>query len=97
MARTKNRAESRRISLGGDVRIARAAEVMKLLADARAAEAIEIDGAEVERVDAAGLQALVAGLSRLRAAKVSCRWSAVSPALAASAELAGLDEALQLP
>ena len=97
MARTKSRSESRRISLGGDVRIARAGELVKLFADAREAGFVEIDATEVERVDGAGLQALAAGLARLRAAHVKCRWAGVSPALASSAEVAGLKKALQLP
>ena len=96
MARTKNRSESRRISLGGDVRIARAAEVAKLLADAGDAGSVEIDAGEVERVDGAGLQAIAAGIAGLRAARVKCHWAAVSPALAASAEVAGLKKALLL-
>ena len=96
MARSKNRSESRRVSLGDDLRIARAAEVASLLASASDAGSIEIDAAQVERVDAAGLQALVAGIARLRKAKVSCRWGGVSPTLASSAALAGLAEALEL-
>jgi anti-anti-sigma regulatory factor len=96
MARAKSRSESRRISLGGDVRIARAGEVAQLLADAREAGSVEIDAAEVERVDGAGLQAIAAGLARLRAARVKFRWSGVSPTLASSAAIAGLEKALQL-
>ena len=97
MARSKNRSESRRISLGDDLRIARAAEVTSLLASACDAGSVEIEAAQVERVDAAGLQALAVGISRLRKARVACRWSGVSPALLASAALAGLAEALELP
>jgi len=96
MARSKNRSESRRVSLGDDLRIARAAEVASLLASASDADSVEIEAAQVERVDAAGLQALVAGIARLRHAKVACRWSGVSPVLASSAALAGLAEALEL-
>ena len=96
MARTKNRSDSRRISLGGDVRIARAAEVAKLFADAREAGSIEIDAAGVERVDAAGLQAVAAGIAQLRAAKVACRWGEVSAAMASAAGIAGLKKALLL-
>jgi anti-anti-sigma regulatory factor len=96
MARSKNRSESRRVSLGEDLRIARAAEVASLLASASDADSIEIEAAQVERVDAAGLQALAVGIARLRKAKVACHWSGVSPVLAASAALAGLAEALEL-
>jgi anti-anti-sigma regulatory factor len=97
MARSKNRSESRRISLGSDLRIARAAEVTALLAGAAGATSLEIDAAQVERVDAAGLQALVAGLGRIKAANIACRWGGVSPALASSAAVAGLDDVLELP
>ena len=96
MARAKKRAESRRISLGDDLRIARASEVAHLLASALEAGSIEIDAAQVERVDGAGLQALAVGIARLRKAKVTCRWGGVSPALASSAALAGLAGTLEL-
>jgi anti-anti-sigma regulatory factor len=82
--------------LGDDLRIARATEIAGLLASASDAGSVEIEAAQVERVDAAGLQALVAGIARLRKAKVACRWSGVSPALASSAALAGLAAALEL-
>jgi anti-anti-sigma regulatory factor len=96
MARSKNRFESRRISLGDDLRIARAAEVTSLLASAHDAGSVEIEAAQVERVDAAGLQALAVGIARLRKAKVARRWSGVSTVLVTSAALAGLTEALEL-
>ena len=82
--------------MGSDLRIARAGEVAVLLAEAGGAGAVEIDAGEVERVDGAGLQALAVGLARLHGAKVKYRWSSVSPALAASAEVAGLKKALHL-
>ena len=97
MARSKNRSESRQVSLGDDLRIARAAEVANLLASAREAGSVEIDAGQVDRVDAAGLQALVVGIARLRKAKVARRWSGVSPVLVSSAALAGLTGALELP
>jgi anti-anti-sigma regulatory factor len=82
--------------LGEDLRIARAVEIAGLLASASDAGSVEIEAAQVERVDAAGLQALVVGIARLRKAKVACRWGGVSPSLASSAALAGLAEALEL-
>ena len=83
--------------MGDDLRIARAREVAALLAEARAAGAVEIDASQVERVDAAGLQALVAGVARLREAKVAVRWGGVAPALSTSAAIAGLAGVLELP
>jgi len=82
--------------LGDDLRIARAAEVTNLLASACDAGSVEIEAAQVERVDAAGLQALVVGIARLRKAKVARHWAGVSPTLAAAAALAGLVEALEI-
>ena len=96
MARARSRSESRRVSLGEDLRIGRAREIVQLLGDACTAKSIEIDAAQVERIDAAGLQALVAGLARLRAAKVTWRWHGASPTLSAAAALAGLAAALEL-
>jgi anti-anti-sigma regulatory factor len=96
MARTKKRSETRRISLGDDLRIARAREVLQIFVDARGAGQVEIDAAAVERIDAAGLQALAAGIASLREAKVERRWGTVSPALAAAAALAGFEGPLEL-
>jgi anti-anti-sigma regulatory factor len=96
MARKRSRSESRRISLGEDLRIARAGEVAAILRGAADAGNVEIDGSQVARVDAAGLQALAAGLAALRVAKVSVRWAERSTTLAASAALAGLTAALEL-
>ena len=99
MARaSRSRAEARRVILGEDLRIAGARAAFESLAAAgNGARALEIDGAAVARVDAAGLQALAAALARLDAAGVSCRWKAVSPALDGAARLAGLAPALALP
>lgn len=93
MARARSRSETRAVSLGEDLRIGRAREVAAMLAVADAG-AIEIDASKVARVDAAGLQAVVAGVARLRAAKVKCRWSAVSEPFAQSVKVAGLGRAL---
>ena len=98
MARAaKSRAEARRVMLAEDLRIAGAREAFESLTTAgKGARALEIDGAAVARVDAAGLQALAAALARLSAAGVDCRWHAVSPALEGAARLAGLAPALAL-
>ena len=93
MARARSRSETRSVSLGEDLRIGRASEVAAMFAGVEAG-AVEIDASRVSRVDAAGLQAVVAGIARLRAAKVKCRWGAVSEAFAQSAKVAGLAKAL---
>jgi len=83
--------------LGEDLRIAGAQAAFDALATAgKGARVLEIDGAAVARIDAAGLQALAAALARLGAAGVDCRWRAVSPVLDAAARLAGLAPALSL-
>jgi anti-anti-sigma regulatory factor len=96
MARKRSRSESRRISLGEDLRIARASDVTAMLRGAAQAGVVEIDASQVARVDAAGLQALVAGIAALKIAKVSLRWNEPSETLVASAALAGLAPALGL-
>jgi anti-anti-sigma regulatory factor len=84
--------------LGDDLRIARAREVVDLFFEAaRQAGAVEIDAARVARVDAAGLQAVIAGIAQLRAADVLFRWGEVSAVLSDTAGLVGLSSALELP
>jgi anti-anti-sigma regulatory factor len=95
MARRKAKPEPRRVSLGEEVRIGRAREILELLAAGDGAP-VEIDASQVGRVDAAGLQALAAGVTRLRAAKVAVSWSAVPEALASAASTAGLSTVLKL-
>ena len=99
MARTSRaKADSRRIALGEDLRIATARVAFEALAGAgKGAAAIEIDASAVERIDGAGLQALAAAIGRLSAAGVACKWGAVSPALAGAATLAGMGKVLALP
>ncbi len=96
MARaSKSGPETRRITLGEDLRIAHAREAFDAIAAAgEGAQALEIDAAGVARVDAAGLQALAVAILRLGAAGVKCRWGGVSPALTSAAEACGLSKAL---
>lgn len=84
------------IALGPDLRIGQAGQVFARIVAARKASEALLEGGEVARVDAAGLQALVAALATLRTAGVAWRWQAPSGTLAAAAALAGLDAALQL-
>ncbi len=71
-----------------------------LLARCRAAAtgegALAIDAGEVESVDTAGLQILIATRAALAAAGRALRWERVSPALAEAARLAGATGALGL-
>jgi anti-anti-sigma regulatory factor len=99
MARApRSRAETRRIALGEDLRIGEARATFESLAAAGSgARSLEIDGAAVARVDAAGLQALAVAFARLEAAGVECRWGEVSPVLSGAAHLGGLAQALALP
>jgi len=97
MARAnRSNAEARLVALGEDLRIANAAAVFEALAGAAQGGAIAIDASRVARVDAAGLQALVAGLARVRAAGIEWRWQEVSATLSTAAGLAGLGTALAL-
>ena len=56
-----------------------------------------VDGGQVEKADAAGLQALLAGRMELGAAGKSIAWAGCTPQLRSAAELLGLAEALELP
>ena len=99
MARApRTKADSRRIALAEDLRIAGARAAYEALAAAgEGARSLEIDAAAVGRIDGAGVQALAVAIARLSAAGVKCRWGDVSPALAAAAGIAGLSKALALP
>lgn len=95
-ARSRSRPSARTVALGDDLRIAHARATFETLAGAAQDGVVEIAGAQVTRVDAAGLQALAAAIARLRAAGVSCRWEKPSEALVAAARVAGLEGALEL-
>jgi len=84
------------IDLGADLRIGQARDLYSRLLAAREAGEVLLDGAEVAKVDAAGLQALAAALVTLRTAGVACRWQNPSGTLSAAAALAGLEATLQL-
>ena len=58
---------------------------------------VTLDAAQVEKIDAAGLQALLAGRAVLLQAGKAVTWSGASPQLAAAATLLGLGESLELP
>jgi len=52
---------------------------------------------DLERLDASGLQLLLAFLQAVKERDLSFQWRAVSPALQAGAELLDLADALELP
>jgi len=58
---------------------------------------LELVASELERVDTAGLQLLIVFLRAAHERGLSLNWRDVSPALAGSAQLLGLVEALELP
>ena len=79
-----------------DLRIAGAAEAFAALAAAaRASESrIALDARQVEKVDTAGVQALLAGYRQLAEAGKTVTWSGCSEPLRSAAALLGLAESL---
>jgi anti-anti-sigma regulatory factor len=84
------------VALGADLRIAQAGDTFARILAARESGEVLLDGAEVAKVDAAGLQALAAALVTLRTAGVSWRWQTASGTLSSAATLAGLGETLRI-
>lgn len=87
------------VRLTADLRIASAAATFVALRDAAHAGArkVVLDARGVEKVDAAGLQALVAGRRLLLESGKDVAWSACPEALRSAAGLLGLAGALELP
>ena len=84
------------IALGPDLRIAQAGDAFQRILAARGAREVLLDGGEVAKVDAAGLQALAAALVTLRTAGVGWRWQTASGTLSSAAALAGLGATLRI-
>jgi len=84
------------IALGSDLRIGRARELYAALTQDKAGSSVIIDGSEVAKVDAAGLQCVLAAHVHLRTAGAEWRWHNPSPALKSAAQLLGLDGALEI-
>ncbi|HWA38188.1 MAG TPA: STAS domain-containing protein [Burkholderiales bacterium] len=100
MTRTPRSGESgKTVKLGQDLRIATAAATFNALRDASRAKEprVTLDGGQVEKADAAGLQAVLAGRGALASAGKKVAWSGCTPQLRSAAELLGLAEALELP
>jgi anti-anti-sigma regulatory factor len=99
VAKTSKASETRTIKLAGDLRIAGAAAAFGALRSAAEAAELRValDARQVEKVDAAGLQALLAGRRVLGSAGKAMSWVGCSAQLAAAAGLLGLAEHLELP
>jgi phospholipid transport system transporter-binding protein len=99
VAKTTKGETTRLIKLGRDVRIATAAATFEALRGAAqgAPAKVTLDAGQVEKTDAAGLQALLAGRLALVRAGKSVAWSGCSAPLKSAAGLLGLAEALELP
>jgi anti-anti-sigma regulatory factor len=100
MAKTgKASAKARAVKLDADLRIGGAAGAFEALraAAAKPEKNVALDASEVEKVDAAGLQALIAGRQALEQAGKNVLWSGASAQLSAAATLLGLHESLELP
>jgi anti-anti-sigma regulatory factor len=95
---SKPSGKARAIKLGGDLRISGAAAVLEALRSAagRPESHAILDASGVEKVDAAGLQALYVGRQLLAQAGKTVSWKGKPGQLAAAAELLGLSEALEL-
>jgi anti-anti-sigma regulatory factor len=100
MAKTSKASEaSKTLKVTRDLRVAGAAAAYAVLRAAAAAPEgrIVLDARQVEKVDAAGIQALLAGRSALAAAGKKLAWLGCSAQLKSAAALLGLAQALELP
>ena len=95
----KSSGKVRAVKLGDDLRIGAAKAAFESLrsAAAKPEKQVTLDAGEVEKVDAAGLQALLAGRMALAQAGKAVTWAGVSAQLGAAAGLLGLAESLELP
>src|ERR1041384_7644019 len=97
MAKTSKAAgASRTVKVARDLRIAAAATAFDdLRSAAKSRESrVALDAGEVEKVDAAGLQALLAGRRALEDAGKTVTWSGCSAQLKSAAGLLGLAQPL---
>ncbi len=85
--------------MGRELRVATAgAAFIALRKAASGSESrVVLDAGQVEKIDAAGLQALLAGRAVLTRAGKAVTWAGCSPQLSAAAALLGLGESLELP
>lgn len=97
MAKTSKTSESAKtVKVGRDLRIAGAAAAFEALRSAAQSgeRRIALDARQVEKVDAAGLQALLAGWRLLGESGKTVQWAGCSEALRSAATLLGLSESL---
>lgn len=96
---SKAAAPGRSIKLGRDLRIATASSTFQALREAAGGPdgKVVLDARLVEKADAAGLQALLAGRQALLQAGKSVAWTECTPHLKAAAGMLGLADALGLP
>jgi anti-anti-sigma regulatory factor len=99
VAKSKKASETKTVKIARDLRIAGAAAAFAALRSAAegAESQIALDARQVEKVDAAGLQALLAGRQALSSAGKTTSWVGCSAQLSAAAGLLGLTEHLELP
>lgn len=96
----KSRAtETKTVKIGRDLRIATVGATLGALRKAAggADTRVALDARQVEKVDAAGLQALLAGRAQLARAGKTLSWTGCSPQFTAAALLLGLGDSLGLP
>jgi anti-anti-sigma regulatory factor len=100
VAKTNKASEGgKTIKIGRDLRIASAVSAYGALRAASdgAEDRVMLDARQVEKVDAAGIQALLAGRRELLRAGKAVSWSGCSAQLKSAAGLLGLAKALELP
>jgi ABC-type transporter Mla MlaB component len=86
------------IKLGGVLDVSQTRAAYQALNEAlKRSLPVEVDAAQLERLDAAGLQLVTAFVQAARERHLRMQWSSVSAALQASAEFVGLVRALELP
>ena len=100
MAKTTRASEaSKTLKVARDLRVAAATATYAALRGAAGAQEgrIVLDARQVEKVDAAGIQALLAGRAALAAGGKKVAWLGCSVQLKSAAALLGLTQALELP
>jgi anti-anti-sigma regulatory factor len=98
VAKTSKSSGQKTIKVPPDLRISSASAAYASLRGAASGSSarIVLDATQVEKVDAAGIQALLAGRNALVQAGKQPSWAGASPQLKAAAQLLGLAEALEL-
>lgn len=83
--------------LPADLRVGTAGRVFAEVVSREASQELVIDGAPVEKLDAAGLQALLAALQHLSRSGTGWRWHNPSTVLVQGIAVLGLEKSLRLP